>query len=107
MLVLIIWPRSNCTSKLQINPLVREITQHRETHNSHTEKINLVMSSRWEPDTKAHCPTDHRSQLNFNFRAGINPLRGVQLGHPVPGGYKYGDLSLLVGGVSCERKIWL
>jgi hypothetical protein len=25
---------------------------------------------------------------------------GVHLGHPVPGGYKYGDLALQVGGVS-------
>jgi hypothetical protein len=25
---------------------------------------------------------------------------GVYLGHPVPGGYKYGDLTLQVGGVS-------
>jgi hypothetical protein len=25
---------------------------------------------------------------------------GVYLGHPVPGGYKYGDLALQVGGVS-------
>jgi hypothetical protein len=24
---------------------------------------------------------------------------GVYLGHPVPGGYKYGDLALQVGGV--------
>jgi hypothetical protein len=27
---------------------------------------------------------------------------GVQLGHPVPGGYKYGDLALQGGGVSGE-----
>jgi hypothetical protein len=27
---------------------------------------------------------------------------GVQLSHPVPGGYKYGDLTLQVGGVSDE-----
>jgi hypothetical protein len=24
------------------------------------------------------------------------------MGHPVPGGYKYGDLALQVGGVSAE-----
>jgi hypothetical protein len=29
--------------------------------------------------------------------------RGVYLGHPVPGGYKYGDLALQVGGVSNLR----
>jgi hypothetical protein len=28
---------------------------------------------------------------------------GVYLGHPVPGGYKYGDLALQVGGVSRIR----
>jgi hypothetical protein len=27
---------------------------------------------------------------------------GVYLGHPVPGGYKYGNLALQVGGVSDE-----
>jgi hypothetical protein len=27
---------------------------------------------------------------------------GVKLGHPVPGGYKYGDLAIQVGGVSNE-----
>jgi hypothetical protein len=27
---------------------------------------------------------------------------GVQLGHPVPGGYKYGNLSLQVSGASDE-----
>jgi hypothetical protein len=29
---------------------------------------------------------------------------GVKLGHPVPGGYKYGDLALQVGGVSNPRQ---
>jgi hypothetical protein len=29
---------------------------------------------------------------------------GVKLGHPVPGGYKYGDLSLQIGGVSNLRQ---
>jgi hypothetical protein len=29
---------------------------------------------------------------------------GVHLGHPVPGGYKYGDLALQVGGVSNPRQ---
>jgi hypothetical protein len=28
---------------------------------------------------------------------------GVYLGHHVPGGYKYGDLALQLGGVSNER----
>jgi hypothetical protein len=26
------------------------------------------------------------------------------LGHPVPGGYKYGDLALQVGGVKSEQE---
>jgi hypothetical protein len=39
-------PRSNCTSKLQTHPLVREGAQHQETHNCQTEKKNLVISSR-------------------------------------------------------------
>jgi hypothetical protein len=29
---------------------------------------------------------------------------GVYLSHPVPGGYKYGDLALQVGGVSNLRR---
>jgi hypothetical protein len=29
---------------------------------------------------------------------------GVYLGHPVPGGYKYGDRALQVGGVSIQRQ---
>jgi hypothetical protein len=29
---------------------------------------------------------------------------GIWLGHPVPGGYKYGDLALQVGGVSNPRQ---
>jgi hypothetical protein len=29
---------------------------------------------------------------------------GVLMGHPVPGGYKYGDLALQVGGVSKSDK---
>jgi hypothetical protein len=28
------------------------------------------------------------------------------MGHPVPGGYKYGDLALQVGGVSDETVKW-
>jgi hypothetical protein len=33
------------------------------------------------------------------------PCLGVQLGHHVPGGYKYGDLALQVGGVSNLRQL--
>jgi hypothetical protein len=29
-------------------------------------------------------------------------MPGVKLGYPVPGGYKYGNLALQVGGVSNE-----
>jgi hypothetical protein len=31
-----------------------------------------------------------------------NPVPRGKLGHPVPGGYKYGDLAFQVGGVSDE-----
>jgi hypothetical protein len=40
-------PRSNCTSKLQTHPLVREGATYQETHNRQTENKNLVMGSRW------------------------------------------------------------
>jgi hypothetical protein len=45
-------PRSNCTSKLQTYPLVREDAPHQETRNRQRENKNLAMGSRWEPDTK-------------------------------------------------------
>jgi hypothetical protein len=47
--------------KLQTRPLVREGAQHQETRNRQTEKKNLVMGSRWEPDTKTDWLTDCRS----------------------------------------------
>jgi hypothetical protein len=53
--------RNNCTSKLQTHPLVREGATHQETRNRQTENKNLVMGSRWEPDTKTDWPTDRRS----------------------------------------------
>jgi hypothetical protein len=45
-------PRSNCTTKLQTYPLVREGAPHQETRNFQTETKTLVMGSRWEPDTR-------------------------------------------------------
>jgi hypothetical protein len=59
--------RSNCMSKLQTNPLVREGAQHQEPQNFLAEKKNLVMSSRWEPDTKIDWPTDRRSHFNLKL----------------------------------------
>jgi hypothetical protein len=50
--------RINCTNKLQMHPLVREGGTHQETRNRQTENKNLVMGSRWEPDTKTDWPTD-------------------------------------------------
>jgi hypothetical protein len=35
----------------------------------------------------------------------VTQCLGVQLDHPVPGGYKYGDLALQVGGVSNPRHL--
>jgi hypothetical protein len=54
-------------SKLQTHPLVREDAPHQETRNYQTENKNMVTGYRWEPDTKTDWPTDHQSQLNFNF----------------------------------------
>jgi hypothetical protein len=39
--------------------------QHREIQNCQTEMKNPVISSRWEPDTMTHWPTDRRSKYNF------------------------------------------
>jgi hypothetical protein len=39
-------PRSNCTSKLQTNPLVKESAQNQETRNCQTEYKYLVISSK-------------------------------------------------------------
>jgi hypothetical protein len=55
-------PKSDCSgkaqkqlySKLQTRPLV-EGAPYQETSNRQTENKNLVMSSRWEPDTKTDC----------------------------------------------------
>jgi hypothetical protein len=53
-------PRSNCTSKLHTRPFVRVAAPHQETRNCQTENKNLVMGSRWEPDTKIDWPTYRR-----------------------------------------------
>jgi hypothetical protein len=39
-------------SKLQTRPIVREGAAYQETCNRQRDKRNLVMSPRWEPDTK-------------------------------------------------------
>jgi hypothetical protein len=48
-------PKSNCASKLQTHPLVREGDPHQKTHNCQTEK-----------EIWSRAPDD-RSLLNFNF----------------------------------------
>jgi hypothetical protein len=45
--IVLVRPRSNCTSKLQTHPLVREGAQQQETHICHAENKNLVMGFRW------------------------------------------------------------
>jgi hypothetical protein len=68
-------PKSDCSgkaqkqlySKLQTHPLVRESAPHQEPRNCQTENKNLVMVSRWEPDTKTDWPTHRRSYIHFNF----------------------------------------
>jgi hypothetical protein len=44
----------------------------------------------------------HRSLASRKRRQKGNPVPGVQLGHPVPGGYKYWDLALQIWGISDE-----
>jgi hypothetical protein len=52
--------QSTCTERLlngftfQKTELVREGAQHQEAHNCQAGKKNLVLSSRWEPETKTH-----------------------------------------------------
>jgi hypothetical protein len=53
--------RSNCTSKLQTHPLVRVGAAQQETRNYQTKNKNLVVGSRWGPDTKTDWPTERRS----------------------------------------------
>jgi hypothetical protein len=56
-----IGPKSDCSgntqkqlyNKLQTRPLVREGALQQEIRNCQSENKNLVMGSRWEPDTKA------------------------------------------------------
>jgi hypothetical protein len=60
-------PRSNCTYKLQTRALVREGVQNQEAQNCQTEKKNLVISSRWGPETQTQWATDRPSQLGINF----------------------------------------
>jgi hypothetical protein len=49
----------------------------------------------------------HRSPASRKRRRKGNPVPG-DLGNPVPGGYKYGDLALQVGGSlnNWDNKIW-
>jgi hypothetical protein len=62
-------PKSDCSgkaqkqlySKLQTRPLIKEGATYEETRNRQTGNKNLVMGSRWEPDTKTDWPTDRRS----------------------------------------------
>jgi hypothetical protein len=72
-------PKSICTSKLQTHPLVREGAPHKTPQLS-DRRNNLVMSSRWEPDTKTYWPTDRRSQLNFSFKSSSisQPVSGME-----------------------------
>jgi hypothetical protein len=64
-------------------------------------QINLIYSHLLQEgqDTKTNWPTDRRSQCDFDYRKRTQ-CPGVYLGHLVPGGYKYGNLALQVGGES-------
>jgi hypothetical protein len=68
-------PRSNCTSKLHIHPLVREGALHQETHNCQTENKDLVISSRHH-DTLADRPLVANSlQLQLQLQNDTLPFR--------------------------------
>jgi hypothetical protein len=62
-------PDSDCSGKahkqmykqITDHPLVREGDPHQETRNLQKEKENLVMDTKWEPDTKTNLPNDRRS----------------------------------------------
>jgi hypothetical protein len=56
--------------------------------------VDIQYTTRLKVADSIHLHTDHR----------VTPTQypGVYLGHPVPGGYKYGNLSIQVGGVSNE-----
>jgi hypothetical protein len=43
------------------HPLIREEAPYQETRSCQTENKNLVVDSRWEPDTKTDWPIDCRS----------------------------------------------
>jgi hypothetical protein len=64
-------------------------------------KEKLVTGPRWAPDTRAvgrKLTSTSTSVVRGDGKGTQCP--GVYLSYPVPGGYKYGDLALQVGGVS-------
>jgi hypothetical protein len=52
------------------------------------------------PRRKVSILQGHSEGLSKQNNAYASQCPGVYLGHPVPGGFKYGDLALQVGGVS-------
>jgi hypothetical protein len=70
-------PRSNCTSKVQVRPLVREGAQNQETRSCQVEKKNLVISSRWELDTKTGWPSVATS-TSKTMQKGSRPFTNCQ-----------------------------
>jgi hypothetical protein len=54
-------PKGDCSGKAQTHPLVREGAPQQESRNCQTDNKNLVMGSRWEPETKTDWPTNLRS----------------------------------------------
>jgi hypothetical protein len=65
-------PRVTALAIVQVNyrPILlsERVFNIRKTHNCQIEKKNLIISFRWETDTKTRWMTDRRSELNFNFK---------------------------------------
>jgi hypothetical protein len=78
----------------QTRPLVREGAPQRQESNFQPTALGQEEISRHKSqsglDTLTYWPTDRQLQHDFDF------------GHPVPGGYKWGNLALEVWGVSDE-----
>jgi hypothetical protein len=51
----------DCSGKDQTRLLVKEGAPHQDNRNCQTENKNVVMGSRWEPDTETDWPTNRRS----------------------------------------------
>jgi hypothetical protein len=61
------WQGQEATVQVNYRPILSSDVKHQETRNCQTEKKNLVISSREDPDTKTHRLIDRRSQLKLQL----------------------------------------